>query len=95
LCKKPKKISGKNQKKLKCALFQVAMNPGYQLPEVDFSLKKVGVKAIIIPETFKTQKYYEMLATLIPSLTNSKITIEDNTVNSLKHVIVYSDKHLP
>jgi hypothetical protein len=36
-----------------------------------------------------------MLATLIPSLATSKTTIEGNTVNSLKHVIVYTDKHLP
>jgi fatty-acyl-CoA synthase len=71
------------------------MNPGYQLPEVEYSLRKVDVKAIIMPETFKTQKYYEMLATLIPSLATSKTTIEGNTVNSLKHVIVYTDKHLP
>jgi medium-chain acyl-CoA ligase, mitochondrial len=71
------------------------MNPGYQIPEIDYCLKKVDVKAIIMPETFKTQKYYEMLATLIPSMKNSKTTIQDNNVNSLKHVIVYSDKNFP
>lgn len=71
------------------------MNPAYQLPEVDYCLKKVDVKAIIIPESFKTQKYYEMLATLIPSLKNSKTLIEDNDVNSLKHVIVYAKQKLP
>ena len=71
------------------------MNPAYQLPELDYSLKKVDVKAIIIPETFKTQKYYEMLSTLIPSLTHSKSHIDDNHVNSLKRIIVYSDKKLP
>lgn len=71
------------------------MNPGYQLPEVDFCLKKVNVKAAIVPESFKTQKYHEMFMTLIPSLKHSKTTIEGNNVNSLKHLIVYSDKQLP
>lgn len=71
------------------------MNPAYQLPELDYCLKKVDVKAIIIPESFRTQKYYEMVATLIPSLKHSKNHIEDNNVNSLKHVIVYSDQKLP
>lgn len=71
------------------------MNPAYQLPEVDYCLKKVDVKAIIIPESFRTQKYYDMLVSLIPSLVHSKSQIEDNKVNSLKHVIVYSTQNLP
>jgi medium-chain acyl-CoA ligase, mitochondrial len=71
------------------------LNPAYQLPEIDYCLKKVDVKAIIIPESFRTQKYYEMLATLVPSLKNSTNGIEDNNVNSLKHVIVYADQKLP
>lgn len=53
------------------------------------------MKAIIIPETFFTQKYYEMLTTLIPSIKHSKSEIQGNNVNSLKHVIVVSDNDLP
>lgn len=71
------------------------MNPAYQLPELEYSLKKVGVKAIIIPETFRTQKYYEMLKTLIPSMNTSKSNLDGNEVNSLRNVIVASDKNLP
>lgn len=71
------------------------MNPAYQLPELDYSLKKVDVKAIIVPEEFRTQKYYDMLATLLPNLKHSKSHIEDNNVNALRHVIVVSDKTLP
>lgn len=75
--------------------FQVALNPAYQIPELDYSIKKVDVKAIVIPEEFKTQKYYEMLTKLIPSIQHSKSHIEDNHANTLKHVIVKSDKNLP
>lgn len=71
------------------------MNPAYQLPELDYCLKKVEVKAIIIPESFRTQKYYEMITELIPSMKVSGQNIQDNNVNSLRNVIVVSDKKLP
>ena len=74
----------------------VALNPAYQLPELDYSLKKVDVKAIIVPESYRSQKYYQMLDTLLPSLKHSTgVSINDNRVNSLKHVIVCSDNSLP
>ena len=72
------------------------MNPAFQLPELDYCLKKVEVKAIIAPESFRKQKHYEMLTTLLPSLKQSKNgLIENNDVNSLRHVIIHSDKKLP
>lgn len=71
------------------------MNPAYQLPELDYCLKKVDVKAIIIPEEFRTQKYYQMLDQLLPDLKNSGSKIENNQVNSLQNIIVYTNKKLP
>jgi medium-chain acyl-CoA ligase, mitochondrial len=79
----------------KIKTFKVAMNPAYQLPELDYCLKKVDVKAMIIPEAFRTQKYYEMVASLIPSVSNSLSQITDNKVNSLRNIIVLADKALP
>lgn len=72
------------------------MNPAFQLPELDYCLKKVDIKAIIAPESFRKQKYYEMLTTLLPNLRQSKNgLIENNDKNSLRHVIIHSDKKLP
>lgn len=71
------------------------MNPAYQIRELDYSLKKVDVKAIIIPEAFRTQKYYELLSELLPSLKHSASEIKENNVNSLRNIIVHSDKKLP
>lgn len=71
------------------------MNPAYQLPELDYCLKMADVKAIIIPEAFRTQKYYEMIDSLLPSLKHSGQQINENNVNSLRNVIVISDKKLP
>lgn len=61
------------------------MNPAYQLPELDYSLKKVETKAIIAPEAFRKQKHYEMLMTL---------TNADKQYASM-NVIVHSDRKLP
>lgn len=61
------------------------MNPAYQLPELDYSLKKVETKAIIAPEVFRKQKHYEMLMTL---------TNADKQYASM-NVIVHSDRKLP
>lgn len=54
------------------------------------------MKAIIAPELFRKFNQYEMLSTLIPNLKNSNGTfIDDNNVNSIRHVIIKSDKKLP
>lgn len=67
-------------------LCKVALNPGYQLPEIDYSIQKVGVKAMIAPESFRKQKYYEML---------TNIRSKKSDENSLEHIIIHSDKKLP
>jgi hypothetical protein len=67
---------------------QVALNPAYQLPELEYCLNKVGVKAVIAPETFRKQNHYEMLMKLTPNVGNQP-------VKSLEHIIIASDKKLP
>lgn len=72
------------------------MNPAYQIPEMEFCLSKIGAKAIIAPEKFFTQNYYEMLAKSIPNIRETSGNfIEKNEKNSLRHVIIHSDKKLP
>lgn len=73
---------------LKLEITQVALNPAYQLPELAYCLKKVSVKAIIAPEKFRKQNHYEMLMNLVPDCNN-------NSNNSLKNIIIASDKKLP
>jgi medium-chain acyl-CoA ligase, mitochondrial len=64
---------------------KVSLNPAYQLPELDFCVKKVNIKAIIAPEIFRKQKHYEMLMTLT----------QDTKNNPLRSIIIKSDKKLP
>ncbi|CRK94407.1 CLUMA_CG007914, isoform A [Clunio marinus] len=67
----------------RAGLICVALNPAYQPSELDYSLKKVDVRAIVMPETFKTQKYYEMVSNF------------RKTSSSLKYVVMVSEKNLP
>ncbi|GAB7544586.1 AMP-binding protein [Cupriavidus sp. 8B] len=49
-------------------LVLVNINPAYRLAELEYALNKVGCKAIVAAESFKTSRYLEMLQTLAPEL---------------------------
>jgi len=49
----------------------VNINPAYRLAELEYALNKVGCKAIVAAESFKTTKYLEMLQTLAPELASA------------------------
>ena len=50
----------------------VNINPAYRLAELEYALNKVGCKAMIAAEQFKTSKYLEMLQTLAPELADAE-----------------------
>jgi fatty-acyl-CoA synthase len=52
-------------------LIQVNVNPAYRLMELEYTLKKVGVKALIAAESFKTSDYLAMMETLAPEIATS------------------------
>ncbi|KND58897.1 Long-chain-fatty-acid-CoA ligase [Candidatus Paraburkholderia schumanniana] len=49
----------------------VNINPAYRLAELEYALNKVGCKAVIAAEQFKTSKYLDMLQTLAPELADA------------------------
>jgi len=53
-------------------LVLVNINPAYRLSELEYALNKVGCKAIVAPESFKTSRYLEMLQSLAPELQHSE-----------------------
>lgn len=55
----------------RAGLILVGLNPAYQKPEMEYCLKKVGVKAIVVPESYKTQQYVKMLAEIMPEMEGS------------------------
>uniref|UniRef100_A0A0A1WXE7 Medium-chain acyl-CoA ligase ACSF2, mitochondrial n=1 Tax=Zeugodacus cucurbitae TaxID=28588 RepID=A0A0A1WXE7_ZEUCU len=73
----------------RAGLVSVGINPAFQGPEVEYCLKKVKVKAIIMPESFKTQNYYEIIKGICPELPDSVDgCIKSANLPHLKYVIV-------
>jgi fatty-acyl-CoA synthase len=52
----------------RAGLIQVNVNPAYRLSELEYTLTKVGVKALIAASSFKTSDYVAMIETLAPEL---------------------------
>ncbi|HEX7760041.1 MAG TPA: AMP-binding protein [Caulobacteraceae bacterium] len=52
----------------KAGLILVTINPAYRLAEVEYTLNKVGVKALVAAERFKTSEYAAMIETLAPEI---------------------------
>jgi fatty-acyl-CoA synthase len=55
----------------KAGLILVTINPAYRLSEVEYTLNKVGVKALVAAESFKTSEYARMIEDLAPELSAS------------------------
>ncbi|KAH8412882.1 hypothetical protein KR009_006446, partial [Drosophila setifemur] len=56
----------------RAGLTSVGINPAFQGPEVAYCLNKVNIKAIVAPETFKTQNYYEILRGICPEIVDAE-----------------------
>jgi fatty-acyl-CoA synthase len=52
----------------RAGLILVNINPAYRLAEIEYALNKVGCKALITAESFKTSDYVGMLRTLAPEI---------------------------
>ena len=52
----------------KAGLILVNINPAYRLSELDYALNKVGCKAIVTADSFKTSDYIGMLRELAPEI---------------------------
>jgi fatty-acyl-CoA synthase len=55
----------------KIGLILVTINPAYRRSEVDYTLNKVGVKALVAAERFKTSDYVGMIEDLAPEVAAS------------------------
>lgn len=53
-------------------LILVTINPAYRLAEVEYTLNKVGVKALVAAERFKTSDYVGMVEALASELAGAK-----------------------
>ncbi|CAI4231363.1 unnamed protein product [Auanema sp. JU1783] len=78
-----------------CGIIQVNINPFYKAPELEYALRKVGVKALVTPKAHKQNKFYDVLAEVLPSITTGKAglgTVESSKLPDLKHILVFGEK---
>lgn len=69
-------------------LIQVNINPAYRLSEVEYTLNKVGVKALVCAESFKTSHYVVMINELAPEIATSQPgQLRARRLPALRHVI--------
>ncbi|AJY13000.1 AMP-binding protein [Burkholderia dolosa] len=70
----------------------VNINPAYRLAELEYALNKVGCKAVIAAERFKSSAYVEMLQTIAPELaTATPGDLHAARVPSLRTIVSMSD----
>lgn len=81
----------------RAGIILVNINPAYQASELNFALKKVGVKVLVVAEHFKTQDYYSLLLKVCPELNQIKDgeRLESKSLPDLKGVVMISDKQFP
>jgi len=71
----------------KAGLILVNINPAYRLSELEYSLNKVGCKALITAPSFKSSNYLAMLKQLAPEIVESSTDLKAAKLPELKIVI--------
>ncbi len=72
----------------KAGLILVNINPAYRLSELEYSLNKVGCRALVAAAIFKTSDYIGMINVLCPELAQSKPgALVAEKLPALRHII--------
>jgi fatty-acyl-CoA synthase len=71
----------------RAGLIQVNINPAYRTLELEYTLRKVGVKALICAARLKTSDYVAMVEDLAPELDKGAPELIAKRVPMLRHVI--------
>ncbi|GAB0088945.1 hypothetical protein DMENIID0001_034110 [Sergentomyia squamirostris] len=78
----------------RAGLILVALNPAYEPPEIEYCMKKVGIKTLVTSESFRNKDYYNKLLEIIPELGSFKSErIQSKTLPALSLIIIDSNKH--
>ncbi len=80
----------------KAGLILVNINPAYRVTELEYALNKVGCKALILAERFKTSDYIGMLRELAPELGHATPgKLEAARLPALRSVVLLGDSWHP
>ena len=76
----------------KAGLILVNINPAYRLFELEYALKKVGCRALVLAESFKSSKYFDMIRSLVPELASAEPgCLDSEKLPELEMVIGFAD----
>jgi fatty-acyl-CoA synthase len=78
-------------------LILVNINPAYRKSELEYALRKVGCRALVMSRRFKTGDYLSMISDLMPELNmrGEKGHVDSVRLPDLKHVILLDDGPAP
>src|SRR6202047_2254530 len=77
----------------KAGLILVNINPAYRVHEFEYALNKVGCKALILAERFKTSDYVGMLRELAPEIGHAQPgKLESTRLAALRSVVLLGDR---
>jgi fatty-acyl-CoA synthase len=77
----------------KAGLILVNINPAYRLFELEYALKKVGCRALVLAESFKSSKYFDMIRSLAPELAGADPGhLRSEKLPELEMVIGFADE---
>src|SRR5579859_5133671 len=80
----------------KAGLILVNINPAYRVAELEYALNKVGCKALILAERFKSSDYIGMLRELAPELARATPgKLEAARLPALRAVVVLGEGNHP
>ena len=80
----------------KVGLILVNINPSYRVAELEYALNKVGCKALILAERFKTSDYVGILRELAPELGQAQPgQLQSARLPSLRSVVLLGDSWHP
>ncbi|MAM38794.1 MAG: AMP-binding protein [Erythrobacter sp.] len=71
----------------RAGIILVNINPAYRVTELEYTLRKVGVKALVCAESFKSSDYVGMVEELIPNFGRQTGGLVDDRLPSLQHII--------
>lgn len=79
----------------KAGLTLVNINPAYRVNELEYALTKVGCRALITADRFKTTDYLAMLRSLAPELALGEAVLTCNRLPALRFLIRIEGGHEP
>jgi len=72
----------------KAGLILVNINPAYRVLELEHVLRTAACQALVTASSFKSSRYLDMIAALVPELSRTERPIASERLPDLRHVIV-------